>query len=214
MESKAELISNFYIPNTREDIYEFFILAYSNITAGGHGAEAWNAKLEQAYLKAQFAFGNNQEFAKIQELYDAIKKLSTRKRNEKTRRILLRASVCLVPIVAFVALIIGLIALISTPYDAAQKENIEENARLEAIVEEVYSAIEAEDYVMARAKAATLVFSVHNGYEKEYVEIWDLKRENLMKVIDEAENKNHVAIPGVSMCVDFMIIRGENNEYV
>lgn len=52
LEKKIELISNFYIPNTKEDIYEFFILAYSNITAGAYGVDAWNVKLEQAYLKA------------------------------------------------------------------------------------------------------------------------------------------------------------------
>lgn len=73
-EQKIELISNFYIPNTKEDIYEFFILAYSNITAGGYGIEAWSIKLEQAYLKAKLAFGNNEEFKYIEELYTKINK--------------------------------------------------------------------------------------------------------------------------------------------
>lgn len=62
-EQKIELISNFYIPNTKEDIYEFFILAYSNITAGGYGIDAWSVKLEQTYLKAKLAFGNNNELS-------------------------------------------------------------------------------------------------------------------------------------------------------
>ena len=35
IQRRNELIRNFYIPNTKEDIYEFFILATSNIDAGG-----------------------------------------------------------------------------------------------------------------------------------------------------------------------------------
>ena len=79
-EQKIELISNFYIPNTKEDIYEFFILAYSNITVGGNSIEAWTVKLEQAYLKAKLAFGNSEDFGYIQELYESINKASKKNR--------------------------------------------------------------------------------------------------------------------------------------
>ena len=73
---KIEIISNFYIPNTKEDIYEFFILAYSNISAGVNEVDAWIAKLEQAYLKAKLSFGKDTEFIYIQELYDNLQKIS------------------------------------------------------------------------------------------------------------------------------------------
>lgn len=79
LEKKIELISNFYIPNTKEDIYEFFILAYSNITGGGYGIDAWKVKLEQAYLKAKLAFGDSADFKYIDELYSKIKKASLQK---------------------------------------------------------------------------------------------------------------------------------------
>lgn len=78
-EQKIELISNFYIPNTKEDIYEFFILAYSNITAGTFGKEAWSVKLEQAYLKAKFTFGSSEEFTHIKELYENLIKTQNKK---------------------------------------------------------------------------------------------------------------------------------------
>lgn len=78
-DEKIELISNFYIPNTKEEIYEFFILAYSNISAGVYEVDAWIAKLEQAYLKAKFTFGQDSEFDYIQKLYDKVKKSSNRK---------------------------------------------------------------------------------------------------------------------------------------
>lgn len=82
-EQKLELISNFYIPNTKEDIYEFFILAYSNISAGGYGEEAWFAKLEQAHLKGKLAFGDSAEFARIDELYKKIKKDTSKNETKK-----------------------------------------------------------------------------------------------------------------------------------
>lgn len=72
LQQKHELISNFYIPNTREDIYEFFILAYSNISAGDEAIDAWLAKLEQAYLKAKIAFGESRELAQITLSYKKI----------------------------------------------------------------------------------------------------------------------------------------------
>ena len=86
IDKKAELISNFYIPNTKEDIYEFFILAYSNITAGGQGIDAWKVKLEQAYLKAKLAFGG-EDYKHIQELYDKITKESFKSKVFKSRNV-------------------------------------------------------------------------------------------------------------------------------
>lgn len=64
-EQKDDLIRNFYIPNTKEDICEFFILAVSNIKAEDDCADAWLAKLEQAYQKARLAFGNDSSFSEI-----------------------------------------------------------------------------------------------------------------------------------------------------
>ena len=67
-EQKDELIRTFYIPNTREDIYEFFILATSNIEAGDDDADAWYAKLDQAYKKAELVFGEGAELERLAKL--------------------------------------------------------------------------------------------------------------------------------------------------
>ena len=85
MEKKDELIRNFYIPNTKEDIYEFFILAYSNITAGAYGIDAWKVKLEQAYLKAKLAFNDDGDFKYINELYKQIKTVSIKNKILKSK---------------------------------------------------------------------------------------------------------------------------------
>lgn len=71
VQQRKELIKNFYIPNTKEDIYEFFILASSNIEAGGDNTDAWYAKLDQAYKKAQLVFGDGQELERLTKLYKA-----------------------------------------------------------------------------------------------------------------------------------------------
>ena len=74
VKKKEELIRNFYIPNTKEDIHEFFILAISNIDTDDCDISAWYAKLEQAYQKARLSFGNSAEFQYLSELYNKAKK--------------------------------------------------------------------------------------------------------------------------------------------
>lgn len=69
---KDEMIRNFPIPNSKEDILEFMILASTNIAGEDDKdiCEAWLAKLEQTYQKATLLFGTDEEFHKIQKLYD------------------------------------------------------------------------------------------------------------------------------------------------
>ena len=68
-EQKISIIRNFYVPNTKEDIYEFVILATSNMNSYDYDYEAWEAKLQQAYQKATLSFGDTQEFHYIHQLY-------------------------------------------------------------------------------------------------------------------------------------------------
>lgn len=71
VEDKIELITNFYVPNTKEDIYEFFILAVSNLEDTVYDTDdAWRAKLEQTYHKAKISFGKTPEFDYIEKLYN------------------------------------------------------------------------------------------------------------------------------------------------
>lgn len=80
LDEKIELITNFYIPNTKEDIYDFFILAVSNLEDKWYDTDdAWRAKLEQAYHKAKLSFGNTPEFEYLEKLY-------TRTRKEVNKR--------------------------------------------------------------------------------------------------------------------------------
>lgn len=82
-EQIISLIRSFVIPNTKEDILEFIILASSNINVELYGennltpenevlkavSDAWIAKFEQAYRKAQFSFSETPTFTQIKEVY-------------------------------------------------------------------------------------------------------------------------------------------------
>jgi len=86
----VSLIKNFAIPNTKEDILEFVVLAAANIDMKVYGmngqqyqnfhperreiSDAWVAKFEQAYQKAQLMMGGSQEFFNIHNLYKEKKK--------------------------------------------------------------------------------------------------------------------------------------------
>lgn len=78
-DSRIALIKTFAIPNAKEDIYDFFILAIANIQVGGEEVDAWLAKLEQTYQKARLLFGTNSDFSYFQELYDKARKQKKRK---------------------------------------------------------------------------------------------------------------------------------------
>lgn len=88
----ASLIVNFSVPNTKEDILEFMILAASNIDVR-HGVDddvtkAWIVKLDQVYQKAKISMGRHPDFAKIETIYNQ-KKQELKKR--KIRNFLIGA---------------------------------------------------------------------------------------------------------------------------
>lgn len=73
-QEKATLIINFSVPNTKEDILEFMILAASNIDTKNDVddvvTKAWISKLEQVYQRAQLIMGNSNDFAVIKNIYE------------------------------------------------------------------------------------------------------------------------------------------------
>lgn len=83
---KSQLIRNFPIPNTKEDIIEFMILASSNIIGEDEKDiyEAWLSKFEQVYQKALILFSGDPDFAKIQQIYGSCQ---TNIESEKQRKI-------------------------------------------------------------------------------------------------------------------------------
>lgn len=86
---RISIIKSFPIPNTKEDIFEFLILASTNFDVSCYVAhldeedvsDAWLSKIEQCYQKAKFFFEND-DFSKVKELYDKIiKNIDIEKKN-------------------------------------------------------------------------------------------------------------------------------------
>lgn len=77
-QEKATLIINYSVPNTKEDILEFMILAASNINVkkgiDDEVTKAWITKLEQVYQRAEISMGSNPDFLQIKSIYDRKKK--------------------------------------------------------------------------------------------------------------------------------------------
>lgn len=75
------IIKNFPIPNTKEDIFEFMLLASSNFDSSYYAthlheediSDAWLTKIEQCYSKAKLSFGSHPDFEQIEALYLQIK---------------------------------------------------------------------------------------------------------------------------------------------
>lgn len=91
---RIALIKAFPIPNMKEDIIEYMILASSNIgySEGKYKdgdakeyEEAWMAKFLQGYQKAKLVFVNDKEFSKIQEVYENT--LMRRENADKERKV-------------------------------------------------------------------------------------------------------------------------------
>jgi RecJ-like exonuclease len=73
---QIEIIESFPIPNSKEDIFEFAILAVSKIKPeGAKTNSAWQTKLIQVNLKAQLAFGDDKaSLEKLKMILDSAPK--------------------------------------------------------------------------------------------------------------------------------------------
>ena len=76
LEQKVELIRDFPIANNKEDVFEFIILASTNLTNDMPRDlyKAWVSKFEQSYQKAKVMFEGTADFEVIQKIYDETQK--------------------------------------------------------------------------------------------------------------------------------------------
>lgn len=190
------LVSSFPIPNSKEDLYEFIVLSYSNIntdiydTGGNQFKEndarlaisnAWKAKLEQAYQKAKLVFAGDPRLSDIQAMYDTIQK-SINKAKRKTVKEIGR----------MYAIIFGVIAAIfisiSVASSCSEKKEI---ARLDAIVEEIELALDDGDYKYALMNADNLHYTKSNTALKNE---WENKRNYYIDKVIETAAENGVIL--------------------
>ena len=122
-EEIVNLIKNFSIPNTKEDIMEFLILASSNIDVKVYGlagsqhqsinpsqreiSDAWLAKFQQAYQKAQLLFGGSQELSNIDFLFQQ-KMKEIKEAKKEPLMLILGAFGVIIGLAGFILIIIAL----------------------------------------------------------------------------------------------------------
>lgn len=75
-----------------------------------------------------------------------------------------------------------------------EKRIDKENVQLETIVAEIYACIENENYTLARAKTANLVFS---GNDNDSKEKWEKTRREMYAIIDRAEGIEPGTVPDI-----------------
>jgi len=194
-EQKATLIRTFPIPNTKEDLFEFIILAKSNVDSDLYVndihnsarvvSDAWKSKFEQAYQKAKLTFGTDSDFSNVQSLYMQLYGGIKKGKRKMWFFILL-----------FFAIFFGGTAiLLITSGDTTPQVNVKEVARLEAVVEEIESNLEDGKYKLALTLAESLEYGGYDGVaERE----WNVKREYLIEQILDEATENGVILERTS----------------
>lgn len=186
-EQKISLIKSFAVPNSKEDILEFMILATSSINLNAYDNTsgtvtksdkelnaAWLAKVEQVFEKARRSFSTDNTFGEIEYLYKKCQETIKKKKKKVLIKWILMVG--WIPL-AWIILIAGL--LISGPKDEAA-----ELERLDVIVSEVQDALEHKEFSHALRIADSIDYQ---RYDVEMERKWDIEREYWVeKVLAEA----------------------------
>ena len=129
---KIMLIRSFPIPNSKEDIWEFIILASSNIgrEIENELSDAWQAKFLQAYQKADMLFKDEIEFIKIQEIYANTSKIISKREQAKKVKKTENVFSELMPVIPNLIIIVGWLLSIFTiiPICGIKLDNVGFNA--------------------------------------------------------------------------------------
>ena len=188
----ANKITNFTIPNTKEDIFEFMILAASNIDPTVYSKDstmqlfnnkkimisnAWDSKYNQAHQKAKLMFPDDTKLLEIEKLYKS-KKKEIYINKHKDKWLLIGILIFFVVFVVFVE-----IMLLNSKI---KESNLERE--LNATVTEIEEDISNGDYDSALYKANGLRFDA--SLDKAKAEQWDEQRENIIEIINEKKGGN------------------------
>lgn len=187
-EQKISLIRSFSIPNTKEDLYEFLILASSNIDIEAYVdkgpiytdharlavSDAWKTMFEKAYQKSLIVLQGDERYEEIKALYTKI--------NKKIKWTKYRMWV--ITALIYVVLIAVIVITIAVSDYKDITTNQQENERLESIVADIQEALDDEDYAFALMNAERLNF---DGYDASLKEDWNIQKNYwINKVISEA----------------------------
>lgn len=186
-EQKISLIKSFSVPNTKEDMLEFMILAtssmnmriydFTNTSISKSEKEinaAWFSKVQQVYEKAKRSYSADSTFTEIKALYDNC--------NEKIRKAKKKGTIKWALKIGWIPVVLILIVVEFTIF--VPKWEKEENERLDNIVLDIQRALNDKEYSHALRIAESI------DYQRNDVEMerkWNLEREYWVdKVLEEA----------------------------
>ncbi len=195
------MISTFSVPNTKEDVFEFMILASSNIHYDALAAtglnslsdlgmnsleelneakeisRAWLAKVEQVYRKARLSFKSDKDFSEIEDIYLQTQEAlasSAKKSKKRTRKAIIWLIACLLAMLAIPGGILGGLGI----------SHARTVKKLERTVDEIQLDISNKEYDAALLKASKLYMNSEMASEDEK-QHWDEQRESIIELIEE-----------------------------
>lgn len=201
-EQKISLIKSFSVPNSKEDILEFMILATSSINMRVYDSyntnisksekevnAAWFSKVQQVYDKAKRSYSTDGTFIEIKALYDRCNKdIQKSKKKGIIKWMLLLGWIPLMLVCEIIY------SVISFP-----KDNAKEEIRLEAIVADIDTAMEQNDYKLALRNAESMEYKGHDAERERW---WGIKRETLIDEIIDIAEENGVHLERSSTSTD------------
>ncbi|GHV11265.1 hypothetical protein FACS189491_02180 [Spirochaetia bacterium] len=198
---KMELIKNYPIPTTKEDLFEFIVLAASHIETQGPSPannmnyriekaafnaknSAWKAKISQAQSKAVLAFAGDS--ATLNQINTITKQVDT------SLKIATRNGFLKSPAFILGTVFGGMMLLIVIMFISFGSSVKKEEKRLNSLVVEIMADIKEGDYLEASMKANQLVWNADTGTLAETEERkaeWVRQRESILEQIEKLEQK-------------------------
>ncbi|GHT85406.1 hypothetical protein FACS1894137_09630 [Spirochaetia bacterium] len=194
---KLELIKNYPIPTSKEDLLEFIILSASHIETEGPSSannmnyfaekkvfeaknSAWKAKINQAQSKAVIAFAGDSvalnQINTITKQVDIALKTAFRKGLFKS------------PIFVMSAVLVGLILMLVLLIGGGTSGATKEENRLNSLVTEIMADMKEGNYIEAKMKATQLKWT--NSFDSTTKKAeWDEQRETILEQIEKLEQK-------------------------
>lgn len=193
-EQKISLIKSFSVPNSKEDMLEFMILATSSMNMRTYDSSntnisksekeinaAWFSKVQQVYEKAKRIYSSDSTFAEIKALYDAC--------NEKILKSKKKGIIKWVLLIGWIPLLwIVIIVSLSVSEPKAEAKEIE---RLENIIVEVQFALDNNEFKHALRIADSIDYQ---RYDIEMERKWDIQREYWVEKVLEKASENGIQL--------------------
>lgn len=193
-EQKISLIKSFSVPNSKEDMMEFMILATSSMNMRLYDSsntnvsksereinEAWFSKVQQVYEKAKQSYSMDGTFTEIKSLYDNC--------NEEIKKYKKKGIVKWVLMLGWVPVVFGVVITILLVF--GPRWEAEEIERLENIVIEVEEALDDKEFKHALRLADSI------DYQRNDVEMerkWDIERAYWVEKVIEEARKNGIEL--------------------